>query len=155
MNKLNVEDYLRKLITKNNQLGFYSFNTLCAEENKEESLCLKELSKLYEDKLITYPRVMNEIDCEVPLYYYNKKEDYIKYILKNFEIGEFEKLINKNKQTNYFKKNIQDLHHGIICVGFKNEIKELGIYEKIMLRYLLQFIPNRLEYVKIKKIRNF
>lgn len=98
---------------------------------------------------------MNEIDCEVPLYYYNKKEDYIKYILKNFEIGEFEKLINKNKQPEYFKSNIQDLHHGIICVGFKNEIKELGIYEKIMLRYLFQFIPNRLEYVKIKKIRNF
>lgn len=155
MNKLNVEDYLRALIIKNDQLGFYSFNTLCAEEKKDEFSCLTELSALYEDKLITYPRVMNKKDCEVPFYYHNQKEKYIEYILSNFEIGEFEELINKNKQTSYFKKNIQDLHHGIICVGFKNEIKELGMYEKIMLRYLLQFIPNRLEYVKIKKIRNF
>lgn len=155
MNKLNVEDYLRELIIKNDQLGFYSFNTLCAEKNKEEFSCLTELSALYEDKLITYPRVMNKKDCEVPFHYYNQKQKYIEYIISKFEIGEFKKLINPNKQTNYFKKNIQDLHHGIICVGFKNEIKELGIYEKIMLRYLLQFIPNRLEYVKIKKIRNF
>ena len=155
MNKLNVEDYLRELIIKNDQLGFYSFNTLCAEEKKAEISCLTELSELYENKLITYPRVINEKDCEVPLYYHNKKEEYIEYILKHFEIGEFEKLINKNKNQKYFKANMRDFHHGIICVGFKNEIKELGIYEKIMLRYLFQFIPTRLEYVKIKKIRNF
>ena len=156
MNKLNVENYLRNLIMNNKkQIGFHSYNTLLNEESKEEDYILEELSKLYESKLISYPRVINKTECEVPFYYIEKKEMYINYIVENFELGEFKSLININKKTEYFKRRLHVLHHGLICVGFKNEIKELGLYEKIMLRYLLQFIPNQLEYTKIVKIRKF
>lgn len=168
MKKINIENYIRNLLLSSEKdLKFHSFQTLCKEVNKKESEILKELSKLYEESWVSYPRVTNEEEIGIPGFYWEQKEKFLKYFLENFELGEFKNLINKNKKSKAFEGDIKInpsgvmtvslFHHGLTILDIKERegIEKIGLYEIIGIRYLMQFLPSPKEYKSIKKLKNF
>ena len=158
MCKIDIENYIERLLIKSNsELKFHTFTTLCNEVSEDDHKVLNELSRLYEYGIITYPRVIDENCICIPNAYLDKKDEILDYFLNIFDLGKFKNAINRNKIGKGFDDRSILNHHGL-TIKKPIELKyfdKLGLYERIGIRYLMQFLPSPKEYKKINKLENF
>ena len=144
----NIEGKEQKLLPPR----LFDLTTLQVECNNHFGLSaantLKIAQKLYENKLITYPRVdsqylSNDMHGQIP--------DILKNISKSAVYQPFTKLIpaSPKKESRYFNDNKVTDHHAIIPTGqTANRISpdEQKVFDLITRRFLAIFFPNAIEF---------
>ncbi len=130
----------------------FDLTTLQVECNKNfgysAAQTLKIAQKLYENKLITYPRVdsqylSNDIYAQIP--------NIISNISGSQKYQEYTKMIPQkpSKKSRYFNDNKVTDHHAIIPtgqMGIKGSLDEQKVFDLIVRRFLAIFFPDAIEF---------